>query len=105
MKWLTYLNLVINMIRFDSEIDNPVQEAIDIINNIKISSAAIKNVYKADENYFRNRYFTILKERLINNKTLEEVGQMLNVTRTRIWQLECKLKRILSKQMKGTYGK
>jgi len=93
------------MIRFDSEINNPIQEAIDIINNIKISSAAIKNVYKADENYFRNRYFTILKERLINNKSLVEVGQMLGISRNRIWQLECKLKRILSKQMKGTYGK
>ena len=93
------------MIRFDSEINNPVQEAIDIINNIEISPAAIKNVYQADENYFRNRYFTILNERLINNKTLVEVGQMLGISRNRIWQLEAKLKRILNKKMKGKYVK
>lgn len=93
------------MIRFDSEINNPVQEAINIINNIKIHKSAISMLYNRDNNYFRNQYFTVLNERLINSKTLEEVGQMLGVTRTRIWQLECKLKRILSKQMKGTYGK
>ena len=93
------------MIRFDSEINNPVQEAINIVNNIKIHKSAISMLYNRDKNYFRNQYFTVLNERLINNKTLEEVGQMLNVTRTRIWQLECKLKRILNEKMKGIYGK
>ena len=94
-----------NKIHFDSEINNPVQEAVNIINNIKIHKSALSIVYNIDESYYRNQYLTVLKERFINNKTLEEVGQMLNVTRTRIWQLESKLKRILQKQMKGAYGK
>ena len=93
------------MIRFDSENNNPIQEAINVINNIKISNHALSMVYNIDESYYKKQYLTVLKERLINNKTLEEVGQMLNVTRTRIWQLEAKLKRILQKQMIGKYGK
>ena len=93
------------MIRFDSEINNPIQEAIDIINNIKIHKSAISVLCNRDKNYFRNQYLTVLKERFINNKTLEEVGQMLNVTRTRIWQIETRLKEILFEKMKGTYGK
>jgi len=86
-----------SMIRFDSEINNPVQEAINIINNINVNKGAM--FYDRDKNYYLNQYFTVLNERLINNKTLEEVGQMLGVTRTRIWQLECKLKRILIEKM------
>lgn len=91
------------MIYFDSEINNPVQEAIDIINNIKIHKCALSMVYNVDENYFRNQYLTVLNERLINGKTLDEVGRMLNRTRNRIWQLERKLKRILNEKMKGQY--
>jgi DNA-directed RNA polymerase sigma subunit (sigma70/sigma32) len=93
------------MIRFDSEINNPYTDAINIINNIKIRPQAIKMVQNADENYFRNQYLTVLKERLINGKTLEEVGQMLSVTRTRIWQIEIRLKEILTEKMKSKYVK
>ena len=91
------------MIKFDSDINNPVIDALDIINNIEISPAAIKNVLNSDENYFKNRYIIILKERLINNKTLLELSHMLGVSKNRVRQLEHKLKRILQKQMKGLY--
>ena len=85
------------MIRFDSDINNPIQEAIDIINNIKY----VKNFHQAD--YFKYQCKVVLQERIINNKTLDEVGLMLNVTRERIRQIEIRLKEILITKMKGQY--
>ena len=85
------------MIRFDSEVNNPIQDAIDIINNITY----VKNFHQAD--YFKHQCKVVLLERLINKKTLDEVGLMLNVTRERIRQIEIRLKEILITKMKVQY--
>ena len=92
-----------NKIHFDSDVNNPYAEAINIVNNIKIHNGAISMLHNRDKNYYRNQYLTVLNERIINNKTLDKVGQILNVSGNRIYQLECKLKRILYKKMKGLY--
>ena len=88
-----------NKIHFDSEINNPVQEAVNIIMNYKefVSSHLV------DKEKFKKQSLIVLNERLINNKTLDEVGLMLNVTRERIRQIEIRLKEILIKKMKGLY--
>ena len=88
------------MIRFDSEINNPVQEAVDIIINYKQLNVSAK---KYDFEKFRKQMITVLNERLINNKTLREIGQILGVGQERVRQIESKLLRILSKKMKGLY--
>ena len=90
------------MIRFDSEINNPVQEAVDIIMNYKQLNVSAK---KYDFEKFKKQMITVLNERLINNKTLREIGQILGVRHERVRQIECRLKEILMKKMKGTYGK
>ena len=41
----------------------------------------------------------------MNNKTLREIGQILGVRHERVRQIECRLKEILMKKMKNTYGK
>lgn len=89
------------MIRFDSEINNPYTEAVDIICNYK----QYINPVKYDVEKFKRQMITVLNERLINNKTLREISQILGVRQERVRQIEFKLKRILNEKMKGTYGK
>ena len=89
------------MIRFDSEINSPYTEAVNVITNYK----PYIHPERFDVEYSKKQLCTVLNERLINGKTLDEVGLMLNVTKERIRQLEAKLLRILNQKMKGTYGK
>ena len=90
-----------SMIRFDSEINNPYTEAVDIICNYK----QFINPIKYDVEKFKKQMITVLNERLINNKTLTEIGQILGVRQERVRQIEAKLLRILNQKMKGKYVK
>ena len=88
-----------NKIHFDSDVNNPYTDAINIIMNYK----EFVSPHLVDKEKFKKQSLIVLNERLINNKTLDEVGIMLNVTRERIRQIEIRLKEILQKQMKGLY--
>jgi len=88
------------MIRFDSEINNPYTEAVDVITNYK----QFINPVNYDVEKFKKQMITVLNERLINEKTLKEIGQMLGVRQERVRQIEAKLLRILNQKMKGTYN-
>jgi hypothetical protein len=83
--------------KFDSSIQSPIKDAINIITNYK----PYIHPERFDVEYAKKQLFTVLNERLINDKTLDEVGLMLNVTGERIRQIEAKLLRILNQKMKG----
>ena len=89
------------MIRFDSEINNPYTEAVHVITNYK----QFINPVNYDVEKFKKQMITVLNERLINEKTLKEIGQMLGVRQERVRQIEAKLLRILNQKMKGRYVK
>jgi DNA-directed RNA polymerase specialized sigma subunit len=89
------------MIRFDSEINNPYTDAINIITKYR----QFVNPVNYDVEKFKKQMITVLNERIINNKTLKETGQMLNVGQERVRQIEAKLIRILQNKMKGIYDR
>ena len=90
------------MIRFDSQINNPYSEAIDIISSFKQYISPVTY----DVEYMKKQMITVLNERLINNKTLREVANILNLKSTeRVRQIEGKVLRILNEKMRGKYVK
>ncbi len=85
---------------FNSDIQSPISEAIDIVMNIPIKHHQLKN--GKDDNYFKNQYLVVLSERIIKGMTRMYCAKLLNLKSSqRIVQIEYKLKRILSKKMKG----
>lgn len=88
-------------IHFDSDVQNPLKEAVDIIMNLDISKMhQPKNGNNND--YFRNQYLVVLSERLIKGMTRGYCAKLLKLkSDTRIMQIEEKLKRILSTKMRG----
>ena len=86
-------------IHFDSDVQNPLQEAVDIIMNLDISKTPS---YGTNNDYFRNQYLVVLSERLIKGMTRGYCAKLLKLkSDTRIMQIEEKLKRILSTKMRG----
>jgi len=84
---------------FDSDIKSPIKDAIDIIQNHKISPHATRI---HDVSFYRTRMLIILKERICGDKTLKEMASILNLkTAERVRQLEYQVRRILTLKMKG----
>ena len=86
---------------FDSDIKSPISEATDIVLNMKCNHA-FTNQNQDKLMKWKNQFFVVLKERLIQGKTLRQVAAMLNIkSAERIRQIEAKLLRILRNKMKG----
>ena len=96
------------MIKFDSDINNPVIDAINIISKEQYKPSYMTYLTKFQNKKealakLRHRYFIILFERFIKGNTLKNCGQILDISTENVRRIEAKLKRILSKQMKGRY--
>jgi len=84
------------MIYFDSEINNPISVARDIIKECKISLYTNK-----EPSSYRNQLMTVFEERVIKNKTLKQVANLLNLKSSeRVRQIEFRLLRILKHHMR-----
>ena len=85
---------------FDSDIQSPISEAIDIVMNYKISPHALRQIKDVD--YYRKQMLVVLSERILKSKTYKEVANMLNLKQAeRIRQIEARVVRILYNKMKG----
>jgi|TARA_B110000211_G_scaffold216890_1_gene260287 hypothetical protein len=85
--------------KFDSSIQSPIKDAINIIQNHKISPHATRI---KDIDFYKARMLIVLKEKICGNKTLKEVASILNLkTAERVRQLEHQVLRILNRKMKG----
>jgi len=96
------------MIYFDSEINNPIQEAINIISKEQYKSSYMTYLTKFQNkkevlNKLRHRYMIILTERFVKGNTLKKCGKILDISTENVRRIESKLKRILQKRMKGQY--
>ena len=89
---------------FDSDIQSPISEAIDILMNYKISPHALRQTLRQikDVDYYRKQMLVVLSERILKSKTYKEVANMLNLKQAeRIRQIEARVVRILYNKMKG----
>jgi len=85
---------------FDSDIKSPINDALDILINLNPKNVStFRDPFKLKK--YRNQFLVVLQERLINDKTLKQCGELLNVGQERIRQIEAKLIRILRTKMKG----
>ena len=94
------------MIYFDSEINNPIKDARNILlkNIDKLVSVHAPRKNK-DFSYFENQVLTVFEERIIQKKTLREVADMLNLKAfDRIRQIEYQIIFYLRKKMKEMYN-
>lgn len=84
------------MIYFDSEINSPISVARDIIKDLKVS------LYTNQEHsLYRNQLMIVFEERVIKNKTLNQVANLLNLkSKDRVRQLEIRLLKILKHHMR-----
>ena len=85
---------------FDSSIKSPINDALDIVVNYNPKHiGTLRDPLKLEKH--KTQLLVVLKERLINQKTLQKTADILNKSRERTRQIEHKLIRLLQKKMKG----
>tara|TARA_B100001173_G_scaffold145012_1_gene125901 strand:- start:63 stop:344 length:282 start_codon:yes stop_codon:yes gene_type:complete len=85
------------MIHFDSDLQNPVQDAIDVILDLKFRTTQTCK-YPAD--YYRKNMITVLIERMINQKSVKEISKMLNLNSDTVRRYEYRVFHILNRDSK-----